>query len=194
MKPFVLTLMAYASVGVAQLLNVPACAQTCFSSANPSCGPADIRCLCSTVNFRDQLTGCYLNACSEADARSFASDFNGICAEAGITYTLAFASSTAAGGSSRFPGTTATATGAIISSTGTTQGQSTGAPYPSPASLSIGAIAGIAVGAVAGVVLLATAAFLVWRRRRSTKNDNPPPVEAIHEGGTDKEMRQGAGS
>ncbi|KAK4120022.1 CFEM-domain-containing protein [Parathielavia appendiculata] len=122
MKINVTTILALAGAATVAAVdypsNLPECGKKCATdmfgkAAELGCGPGDITCLCSNVNFGYGIRDCSAAVCASVDQVNEAIDWhNSLCSSAGVT-TASLSSTTSAFG-------TATPSGSPVTSTATT--------------------------------------------------------------------------
>ncbi|KAK2748264.1 hypothetical protein FQN57_000922 [Myotisia sp. PD_48] len=112
-----------ATVSAQSLADLPSCAQNCVGNSLPeSCGPIDIKCICSNQAFLSGLSCCVAKACSPTDIGRTLTVARGLCSVAGVTNLPTSASCPTTSGGSSGSGTASPTSGAT---SGPTSGATT---------------------------------------------------------------------
>ncbi|KAJ5739773.1 hypothetical protein N7533_012557 [Penicillium manginii] len=76
---------ALLSTAVAQIDDLPNCAKDCLTGAFPANCGADIKCVCTTASFLNDIACCMVGKCNEEEQQKTLGIANTVCAKGGVT-------------------------------------------------------------------------------------------------------------
>ncbi|KAI6020106.1 hypothetical protein PISMIDRAFT_678658 [Pisolithus microcarpus 441] len=97
------------SAGFVSRQTLPACAQTCITSANlGGCSATDDSCLCRNQSFVNAVTSCIESSCTGSDLQQAEEFAQSLCLAVGVTLTISTSTATSASSASSAPSTSST--------------------------------------------------------------------------------------